>query len=275
MLRLGWASSRPHFAAITVCAMLALSTGQACSRHAVPQPLQSQTMKLSTSTTSQSTPEIVTTTDWTVIGKSLRGKPIRMMKLGNGPRTVLFIGGIHGDEAEGAVATAALPDAFGAAGLARTVTLYIIEDANPDGREAATRDNANGVDINRNFPARNFEPGNPAGGGSPVNQPETRAVVETIDRIDPHLVMVVHSWNNEQFVNFDGPAQAAAERFSALSGLPVKASGEFAATPGSLGSYAGRDRGIPVLTIELLKGSDPQMDWRKIHDAVIGAISGD
>ena len=83
-------------------------------------------------------------------------------------------------------------------------------------------------------------------------------MVETIDRIDPHLVMVVHSWNNEQFVNFDGPAQAAAERFSALSGLPVKASGEFAATPGSLGSYAGRDRGIPVLTIELLKGSDPK-----------------
>jgi hypothetical protein len=35
-----------------------------------------------------------------------------------GPHKVLFIGGIHGDEAESAVATAELPAAFDAAGFA-------------------------------------------------------------------------------------------------------------------------------------------------------------
>lgn len=213
--------------------------------------------------------------DWETIGKSLDGRPIRMRKLGHGPRTVLFIGGIHGDEIEGAATTAALPDAFASAGLEDDVTIFIVEDANPDGRVAATRENANRVDINRNFPARNFDPHNPAGGGAPANQPETRAVVETVDRVTPQLVMVLHSWRDEEFVNFDGPAKALADRFSATSGLPVKASGEFAATPGSLGSYVGRDRGVAVLTIELRKGSDPQKDWLQIRDAVLAAIRGD
>lgn len=87
--------------------------------------------------------------------------------------------------------------------------------------------------------------------------------------------MVLHSWRDQEFINFDGPAEALAERFSIASGLPVKASGDFAITPGSLGSYVGRDRGIAVLTIELRKGSDPHEDWLQIRDAVLGAIRGD
>lgn len=208
------------------------------------------------------------------IGKSVLGRPIWMRQVGDGPRRVLFIGGIHGDEAEGSVLTTRLPDAFTAAGLAAEVTLFVMEDANPDGREAATRENANGVDINRNFPARNFDPSNPAGGGTPVNQPETRAVVDSIDRIAPQLVIIVHSWANDEFINFDGPSKAIAERFSVASGMKVRTSNDFAPTPGSLGSYIGRDRAIPLLTIEFRKGSDPEKDWLQVHDAVLQAIQG-
>lgn len=73
---------------------------------------------------------------WEVIGTSVQGKPIRVLTVGHGPRKVLFIGGIHGDEPEGVVATAALPAAFEAAGLGDAVTLTILEDANPDGQRA-------------------------------------------------------------------------------------------------------------------------------------------
>ncbi len=196
------------------------------------------------------------------------------MSVGHGSRKVLFIGGIHGDEPEGAVATAELPAAFEAAGLADAVTLTILEDANPDGRAAGTRGNANGIDVNRNFPASNFDSIDPSNGGKPLSEPEARAVVATLDRIAPNLVLVAHSWAGRQFINFDGPSRDIAERFAAASGLPVESSSSFAPTPGSLGSYFGRDRGIPVLTIEVLKGSDKNAVWQQLRPALLQAIAG-
>lgn len=102
---------------------------------------------------------------WRAAGASVQGRPIRTLRIGDGPRRVLFIGGIHGDEDEGSHTTAQLPAAFTAARLGDGVTLTIIEDANPDGRAAHTRVNANGVDANRNFPAPNFDPADPSGAG--------------------------------------------------------------------------------------------------------------
>lgn len=212
--------------------------------------------------------------DWKVLGSSIQGRPIRSLTLGHGSRKVLLIGGIHGDEPEGAYATAQIPAAFAAANLADGVTLTIVEDANPDGRAAARRGNANGVDINRNFPASNFDIHEPSFGGAPLSQPECRLLFDVIDRIDPALVLVFHSWVDKQFVNFDGPARAIAERFSTESGMPLTPSSEFAPTPGSLGSYVGRDRRTPVLTIEFLKGSDPEADWVRVRSAVLNAIAG-
>lgn len=240
-------------------------------------PIDTSSATLGTSSASSSPRDTGPTTSaagWDVIGTTLRGRPIRSRTVGHGPRTVLFVGGIHGDEPEGAYATAELAGAFTAAGLADGVTLTIIEDANPDGRAAATRGNANGVDINRNFPASNFDTTNPSYGRSPLSQPESRALHDTIERVDPDLVLVAHSWPDRAFVNYDGPARALAERFAAASGLPVEESSEIAPTPGSLGSYVGRDRGTPILTIELRKGSDPQADWERIRGAVLAAIAG-
>ncbi|GAT08438.1 DUF2817 domain-containing protein [Mycolicibacterium novocastrense] len=208
------------------------------------------------------------------MGTSVQGAPIRALTVGHGPRKVLFIGGIHGDEPEGSVTAAELPAAFEAAGLAQAVTLTILEDANPDGRAAGTRGNANGIDVNRNFPAQNFDTADPSNGGQPLSEPETRAVVATVDRIGPNLILVAHSWAGRQFINFDGPAREAAEQFAQASGLPVEQSSSFAPTPGSLGSYFGRDRGIPVLTIEVLKGSDPRTVWDQLRPALIEAIGG-
>jgi len=224
-----------------------------------------------TTTRTQTTPA---DTGWEVVGKSVQGRSIRLKTLGHGPRKVLFVGGIHGDEPEGAYSTSQLPAAFAAAGLADAVTLTILEDANPDGRAHHTRGNANGVDINRNFPATNFDTSNPEYGGSPLSQPESRALNNTIGRISPDLVMVMHAWRGSRFVNFDGPARMIAERFSADSGLPVEESSSIAPTPGSLGSYVGVDHGTPILTIELLRGSNSVSDWNLIRTALLHAIAG-
>jgi hypothetical protein len=224
--------------------------------------------------TTEPIPTLPAAGGWEVVGTSVQGRPIRVLTVGHGPRKVLFVGGIHGDEPEGAVATAELPTAFSDAGLADAATLTILEDANPDGRAAGTRDNANGVDVNRNFPASNFDKTDPSNGGKPLSQPESRALSATVQRAAPNLVLVAHSWAGRQFVNFDGPARELAERFSASGGLPVEESNSFAPTPGSLGSYVGRDLGVPILTIEVLKGSDPKSVWEQLRPALLQAIAG-
>lgn len=209
---------------------------------------------------------------WEQVAASIEGRPLRVRRIGNGPRRVLWIGGIHGDEREGEVATAALPAALAAQpGALAAVTLTILEDANPDGSARRTRGNANGIDLNRNYPASNFLVG-PRFGSEPLDQPEARAVHDLILQERPDLVMVAHAWRGDCFVNFDGPAERYAERFSRLAGMRVQPSDRIAPTPGSLGSWVGRTLRIPILTIEWLRGTDPETAWLTTQAAILAVI---
>lgn len=114
------------------------------------------------------------------IGTSVEGRPITVARRGDpdGWR-VLVIGVIHGDEAAGLDIVARLSERPVPAG----VELYLMDSMNPDGTAADVRQNANGVDLNRNFPY-NWgpigEPGNwEYAGPSAASEPETRAVVES------------------------------------------------------------------------------------------------
>lgn len=210
--------------------------------------------------------------DWQVIGRSVEGRPLRIRRVGHGARRVVWIGGIHGNEREGQVATAELPDTLvHQPGAAEGVTLTILEDLNPDGSFHDTRGNRNGVDLNRNYPASNFLPG-PAFGNRPLDQPEARVLYDLIRAERPHLVIVAHSWRNDHFINFDGPAVDLAERFSRRSGYKVKPSDKIAPTPGSLGSWIGRTLQVPILTLEYERGRDPLRCWMETRDAILSVI---
>jgi hypothetical protein len=212
---------------------------------------------------------------WVEIGRSLRGLPIRKRVVGVGPRKVIWVGGIHGNEREGAVATESLAAAFLAADdLEFSVTLTIVEDINPDGSDANTRGNANGVDLNRNFPASNARPGS-----EPLSEPESRVLHDLIEEVRPDTVLVAHSWGikprgPKEFINFDGPAERLARIFSGISGYVVQPSPKLGPTPGSLGSWVGIDRQIPILTIEYMRGKDPREAWLETREAILAVIRG-
>jgi predicted deacylase len=207
-----------------------------------------------------------------MIGSSVAGEPIRIATVGTGPRRVLWIGGIHGDEREGSVATAELPAALAAVpGALEAVTLTILDDVNPDGTAAGTRGNKNGVDLNRNYPAANFKP-HRMYGIRPLSQPEARALHDLVLSLQPHLVIVAHSWRGDRFINFDGPAEPLAERFRRLSTYPLRKSADIAPTPGSLGSWVGKTLGIPILTIEYRRGSDPTRAWQETKAAILAVV---
>jgi hypothetical protein len=210
--------------------------------------------------------------EWQEIGRTVQDRPIRKVTLGSGPRRVLWVGGIHGNEREGRIATAELPRLFReTSGALDKVTLTILEDINPDGSAANTRGNANGVDLNRNYPAGNFKP-SAAYGKRPLDQPESRILHDLIDQERPHLVIVAHSWRDDHFINFDGPAAHLAQRFSTLSGYRVQPSDEIAPTPGSLGSWVGLTLGIPILTLEYLRGRDAWEAWIETKSAILSVI---
>lgn len=210
---------------------------------------------------------------WRSLATSHEGRSIRYATFGRGPRRVLWVGGIHGDEREGAHATAALAEAVVAEpGAIERVTLVIVEDLNPDGTARHTRGNGRGVDLNRNFPAANFRPSVRVG-REPLSEPESLALFELITGWQPELVLVAHAWRGAQFVNFDGPARAEAERFAALAGFELRESSALAPTPGSLGSWA-TERNLALLTLEYQRGCDPVAAWEVTRAAILAVVLG-
>ena len=236
--------------------------------------LTTVTTHISPATTTSSNPSVTSR----VIGRSVEGRPIEQFSLGSGARRVVLIGGIHGDEAGGEVARGFLeylrrhPKA-----LPADVELTIIPTANPDGEVAGTRGNANGVDINRNFPSRNWSSAlqtgdTPAlgltGGEAAGSEPETKALLACLAE-GCDLAITLHSFGG--LIDFDGPgASDLAKRMSEVSGLPISHMAHQAYVTGSLGTYVPERYDAPVITVEL-EGPDLSPGLRA---ALLSAASG-
>ena len=93
----------------------------------------------------------------TKLGTSVQGRPIEMIAFGpTMGRPALIIGGIHsGTEPTSVYVAEQLVAHLRANPKDATRPIAIIVNANPDASIAKTRGNANGVDVNRNFPAKN------------------------------------------------------------------------------------------------------------------------
>jgi protein MpaA len=189
-----------------------------------------------------------------LVGRSVEGRPIESVTVGDGPVTVLVIASIHGDESAGTWIVRELVDRL----VDQPVwlagrKLVAVPVVNPDGLAAGTRHNARGVDLNRDFPASNQR--RP---GDPPTEPESRALLALIERERPARIVSFHQAANR--LDFDGPAQGLAEAMAAVCPLEVAPMG---ARPGSLGSWAGVDRRIPIVTVELPREADDQLPSRR------------
>ncbi len=124
------------------------------------------------------------------LGASVHGTPITPVVRGDGDRTLLVVGDIHGNERAGRAVVRQLRRLDPPAGV-RVVT---VATANPDGEAANTRQNAHGVDLNRNFPHR--WRGGPRGtfypGPSAASEPETRTMMRLIRRERPDVTIWYH-----------------------------------------------------------------------------------
>ncbi len=170
-----------------------------------------------------------------------KNNPVELLiaeKNGNQKKeTVLIIGVFHGDEPEGEllinklmeeiqIATSHPVDAPRNDSCRGNNTILFIPCLNPDGKELNTRTNSNGVDLNRNFPTKNWELSEEKdsyySGASPASEIETKFIIEIIDQYKPDRILTLHT--PYRVVNYDGPAKEIAEEISKLNGYPVEES---------------------------------------------------
>jgi protein MpaA len=126
-----------------------------------------------------------------VFGHSVEGRPLEVTRVGevDAPVRVLVVGDVHGNEPAGEAIVARLRRS-----ALDGVAFWLVRTANPDGRAHGTRQNARGVDLNRNFPFRwahgargTYYPGPRA-----ASEPETRALMKLVRRVKPQLGIYYH-----------------------------------------------------------------------------------
>jgi murein peptide amidase A len=169
---------------------------------------------------------------------------------------ILLIGGIHGDEYASISVVFKWMEILDQyhSGLFHWKFIPL---SNPDGllRDHSQRQNANGVDLNRNFPSADWndlaldywrERTNSNDrrypGPTPSSEPEVVSLVEEIRNFQPDIIVSVHA--PFHLVDYDGPPSAPEK----IGELTLRKLGVY---PGSLGNFGGLDLNIPVVTIEL------------------------
>lgn len=120
-----------------------------------------------------------------IIGHSFLNYDIDCFRFGNGPIKILLWSQMHGDES---TATAALLDLMSLFTCNTQVniptnwrdrlTLYIVPMLNPDGAQIRTRENAQGIDINRDALA--------------LQTPEGQMLTKLVEELKPHYAFNLH-----------------------------------------------------------------------------------
>lgn len=198
------------------------------------------------------------------LGRSVDGRPITAIESGDldATRRALIVGCIHGNEPAG-IAIARL---LARAPQPRELALWIIPALNPDGVAAGTRGNADGVDLNRNFPWH-WRPlgGVYDSGPHPLSEPESRIVYRLVEQVEPSLSIWFHQ--HLDVVDESGGDIALERRFAELSGLPLA---RLTREPGSVVGWTNHeDPAGTAFVVELPAGQlRPRVTARYAHAVV-------
>jgi hypothetical protein len=172
------------------------------------------------------------------MGHSIHGRTIRAVTFGEGATKVLLWSQMHGNESTATMSLADIVTFFAEATdnplrerLRRELTIMMVPMLNPDGAQVFQRENAVGVDINRD--ARRLA------------TPEARALKDLRDRFDPHFGFNLHDQNARTLAG-EGGHQVA------IALLPPAATEDRA-----YGPIRARARYVAALLAELLAREIP------------------
>jgi protein MpaA len=189
-----------------------------------------------------------------VYGASLEGIPLTVF--GPDKSEIVILASIHGDEAETTVVVSEALRCIPQGDLQAAVILC----GNPDGMLRGMRGNGRGVDLNRNFPTSNWAPdpvhyktrANDARdialspGTEPASEPETRALLSLLARLNPRAVVSLHA--ALACIDDAGGSQLG-RRLAERCALPLLMEIGYP-TPGSMGTWA-LEQKLTLVTWEL------------------------
>lgn len=191
-----------------------------------------------------------------IFGTSAQRLPILAHQFGKkaNSRKVLILGGVHGDEPEGVVASLGLVQEW-LKNFPYQLHATVVPTFNPEGVLNKNRLNSRGVDLNRNLPTKDwspeiatprYNPGQQAG-----SEPENQALIAFLEQNPLDFILSLHSW--KPILNTNGNCEEIAKAIAGVTGYEVSPTIGYS-TPGCLGTYSGIERGIPTLTYEIERG---------------------
>src|SRR5947209_13962099 len=209
----------------------------ALSQHPTPTTLEptknrasSQQAGVSTATRGSPSPVRVV-----IVGHSILGRPIVAHVVGDttAARRILIVGCVHGNEPAGEAITRRLRTVAPPQGA----VWWLVDEFNPDGCHARTRQNADGVDLNRNSPWHWRPIEHPGGtqysGTGPLSEPESKAIHSLVLRLRPGISI----WYHQHAALVDsssGGNQVIERRYAQMVGLKLINYGVF---PGSITTW--------------------------------------
>ncbi|WP_374080098.1 M14 family zinc carboxypeptidase [Bdellovibrio bacteriovorus] len=183
-----------------------------------------------------------------------KGMPVIAYEFHNGGPEVLILGGVHGDEVEGVIASQELLKNF-MQSFPYKLNLTLVPQFNFEGVIFKTRGNGNGVDLNRNLPTKDwspevktprYHPGPFAG-----SENENKGLIEYLEKKKPVFILSLHSWH--PVLNVNGDCRAVAEVLAQRTGYKIDDDIGYP-TPGCLGTFTGLERHLPTITYEIERG---------------------
>jgi murein peptide amidase A len=202
-------------------------------------------------------------------GHSVLGRPLRATIVGDpdAPRRALVVGCIHGNECAGEAVIRRLRRLGAPSGVA----LWLVPSVNPDGHARGTRQNAHGVDLNRNFAYRWRHLAQPFySGPRPLSEPESRALHRLILRVRPTLTIYYHQ--HERLVDESGGDPGIEDAYARAVGLPLRCLPRY---PGSATTW--QNHAMPqdtAFVVELPAGAMSPRATDRHARAVLAAARG-
>lgn len=239
---------------------------------------------------------------WEFTNLTASNNPLIYTVFGTGENTTLLFSGVHPDE------YTPIPMAFRfAKNLHKNQHIYsnsnirviVVPLLNPDGflKPKPNRTNSNGVDINRNFLThdwyqkaaklwKNRRRANPRyfPGFLPNSEIETLFQVELIKEFQPDKILTIHAPLG--FLDYDGPgdqqklSKTLLEKQAKVWVQKVSEKSrdykivDYSFYPGSLGNFAGNERRIPTVTLELESTDTRKVEqyWSQFLPGMLQAI---